>query len=67
MDYFSIQFTIYLFRWIVSAFIMFLPLWILVKMECCKDNKYQEYLHLLICQIVGAFIFFEIDKFIFKG
>jgi hypothetical protein len=64
-DYFSIQFLIYIGRWILSAFVMMLPLWVLVKLNCCQ-GKYQEYLHLLVVQIVGAFIFFEIDKWIFK-
>jgi hypothetical protein len=65
-DFLSIQFLVYLFRWIMSAFVMFIPLWVLVKFECCK-GKYQEYIHLLIVQIIGAFIFFYIDKMIFTN
>jgi hypothetical protein len=65
-DYFSIQFLIYLGRWILSAFVMMLPLWCLVKFNCCK-GKYQEYIHLLIIQIVGAIIFFHLDKLIFAS
>lgn len=58
-------FLIYLFRWILSAFIMMLPLYILVKYDCCK-GKYQEYIHLVIVSIIGAFIFYPLDLFIFK-
>ena len=65
-SYFSLTFGIYLFRWIVSAVVMMLPLYFLVKYNCCK-GKYQEYYHLILVQIVGAFIFFNIDKFIFEN
>jgi len=64
-DYFLIQFLIYLLRWIASAFIMMIPLWFLVRTKCCK-GKYQEYIHLILVQIIGAFIFYNIDKYIFK-
>jgi len=65
MNYISDQFIIYLCRWILSAFVMMIPLWFLVKINCCK-GKYQEYIHLVLIQIVGAFIFFPIDTIIFK-
>jgi len=65
-NYFTLQFLIYMLRWIVSAFVMFIPLYFLVKYECCK-SKYQEYIHLVIVQIIGAIIFFHLDKLIFKG
>lgn len=65
MDYLSIQFLIYLFRWILSAVVMMLPLYVLVRYRCCS-GKYQEYIHLIIVQIIGAFIFFGIDKWIFS-
>ena len=58
------EFILYLIRWIVSAFVMMLPMYFLVKQECCKGD-YQEYIHLLLVQIFGAFIFYPIDKWIF--
>jgi len=64
--YFSSTFLIYLLRWIISAVVMMLPLYFLVKFECCK-GKYQEYYHLVLVQIFGAFIFFNIDRLIFEG
>ena len=63
LDYGSVEFLIYLFRWIISAFVMMLPLFFLVKFKCC-NGKYQEYVHLVIVQIIGAFIFYKIDKWI---
>jgi len=63
--YFNEQYLIYLFRWIISAIVMMLPLYLLVKFDCCK-NKYQEYIHLLIIQVIGSFIFYPIDLLIFK-
>ena len=66
MDFFTLKFLIYLSRWILSAFVMMIPLWFLVKIDCCK-GKYQEYIHLIIIQIIGAFIFWNIDRLIFKG
>jgi hypothetical protein len=64
-DYFSFQFLIYLGRWILSAIVMFFPLWILVKFKCC-EGKYQEYIHLVLVQIIGAIIFYHLDKIIFS-
>jgi len=61
----SIKFLVYLLRWIFSAFVMMIPLWFLVKFKCC-NSKYQEYIHLILVQIIGAFIFWNIDKIIFK-
>ena len=66
MNYLSDQFLIYLGRWILSAFVMMLPLWLLVRTKCCYENKYKEYIHLLLVQIIGAFIFYPIDYLIFK-
>ena len=66
-DYFTIQFLGYLLRWVVSAMVMFVPLWLLVKFECCSRSNYSEYIHLTIVQIIGAFIFFRIDKLIFSN
>ena len=65
MDYLTWQFSAYLLRWVLSAIVMFLPLYFLVKIDCCR-GKYQEYVHLLLVQIFGAFIFFNIDKWIFQ-
>jgi len=65
-QYLSWTFLLYLFRWIVSAFVMMIPLWFLVKLKVAENSKYKEYIHLLIVQIIGAFIFFWIDKFIFN-
>ena len=64
MDYLSFNFFIYLCRWILSAFIMMIPMYFLVKNKCC-EGKYQEYFHLIIVQIIGAFIFYKIDFYIF--
>jgi len=52
------QFIIYLIRWIISAFVMMPVLFIL------KDTN--KYYSLLIAQIVGALIFYNIDKRIFR-
>jgi len=66
MSYISIKFLIYLLRWIFSGVIMLMPLYLLLKIKCC-EGKYQEYIHILLLQIVGAFIFWYIDNWIFKG
>ena len=66
MSYLSIDFLFYLLRWILSGFIMLLPLWFLIKYKCC-EGEYQEYIHIIILQIAGAFIFWNIDQLIFKG
>jgi len=65
INYLSEQYIIYLGRWILSAIVMMLPLYLLVKYNCCK-GKYQEYIHLLLIQVVGSFIFYPIDLLIFK-
>jgi len=66
MDYLSLQFIIYLARWITSGLVMLIPLYLLIKFECCLQSKYKEYIHILILQIIGAFIFYPIDKLILK-
>ena len=66
ISYLSNDFLIYLCRWIFSGFIMMIPLYFLVQFQCCK-SKYQEYIYLIIVQIIGAFIFWYIDQLIFKG
>jgi len=65
MDYLSFQFLIYLGRWLLSAVVMFVPLYFLVKYKCC-EGEYQEYIHIIILQIIGAIIFYPIDTYIFK-
>jgi ABC-type glycerol-3-phosphate transport system permease component len=65
MDFLSLNFLIYLLRWILSAFVMMIPMYFLIKFDIFK-GKYQEYIHLIIVQIIGAFIFYKIDYFIFK-
>jgi len=62
---FSLTFLIYVLRWIISAFVMMIPLYFLQKYNCC-NNRYQPYIHLVIVQIIGAFIFFYIDSLIFS-
>jgi len=65
MDYLSANFALYLLRWIASAFVMMAPLFILVRYNCCK-GKYTEYIHLVLVSIFGAFVFWNIDKWIFS-
>jgi len=65
MDYFSYQFIIYLLRWIVSGIVILPFIYLLINYKCCK-GKYQEYIHLILVQVIGAFIFYNIDKYIFK-
>jgi len=67
MDYLSLNFLLYVGRWILSAFVMMPFIYLLIKYKCCISNKYTEYIHLLIVQIIGAFIFYNIDKLIFNG
>jgi len=66
MDYFSFSFFIYFLRWILSGFLMLIPLYFLIKYNCCY-NKYQEYIHIIILQAIGAFFFYPIDNFIFNS
>jgi len=65
MSYISEQYFIYLLRWLLSYVVMLIPLYLLVKTDCCK-SKYQEYVHLLIIQVIGSFLFYPIDLLIFK-
>jgi len=69
-SYLSTQFAVYLIRWILSGVVMIVPLYFLIKWDCCnfgdKYKKYQEYFHLIVVQIIGAFIFYHIDQIIFK-
>jgi len=68
-SYFTMDFLIYVGRWIASAFIMMIPLYIInnyIKFSSNIYNKYKEYFDLVLVQIVGAFIFWYIDQYIFK-
>lgn len=71
-NYASIEFGIYLCRWIISAFVMMVPLYFINKFHLTefknkKLSKYKEYLDLIIVSIIGAFIFFNIDQIIFNN
>jgi len=67
-DYFSFTFFVYLCRWIISAFVMMIPLFLIQKFGLTnRFGKYKEYIDLVIVQIFGAFVFFNIDKIIFNG
>jgi len=65
VEYMSMNFLLYVGRWILSAFFMSLPLYFLVEYKCCNNSKYQEYIHLFIIQIIGAFAFYYLDAWIF--
>ena len=68
MNFFTEQFGIYLSRWIFSAFVMMIPLWIINKYNLTiVFGKYKEYVDLIIVSIIGAFIFYNIDQYIFKN
>jgi uncharacterized oligopeptide transporter (OPT) family protein len=71
ISYFSFDFALYVLRWIFSAFIMIIPLYLLNKYNITSQNNlkkfyiYKEYIDLIIVQIIGAFIFWWIDQIIF--
>jgi len=66
-SYFTFEFILYVGRWILSAFIMMVPLYLLQKYKVTKRfGKYKEYIDLVIVQIIGAFIFWWIDQIIFR-
>ena len=67
MDYLSINFIIYVGRWIISAAVAMPFLWLLIQYKCCSESKYVEYIHLLIVQIIGAFLFYKLDQLLLKG
>ncbi len=54
------RFLIYVFRWIVSGFVM-LPFMLIMKHY---DVPFT--LNVILGQIIGAFIFYKIDGMIFK-
>jgi len=71
ISYFSFDFILYVLRWILSAFVMMIPLYLLNKYNITSQSKlknlypYKEYIDLIIVQIIGAFIFWWIDQIIF--
>jgi ABC-type glycerol-3-phosphate transport system permease component len=66
-SYFSFNFLIYVFRWIFSAFVMMIPLYLINRIKLTDKLKYKEYIDLVLIQIIGAFIFWWIDQLIFKN
>ena len=58
--FFSKRFAVYLFRWLISAFVM-MPFMILFEQLGIAIA-----LNLILGQIIGAIIFFKIDSFIFS-
>ena len=58
--FFSKRFAVYLFRWLISAFVM-MPFMILFEQLGISIA-----LNLILGQIIGAIIFFKIDSFIFS-
>jgi ABC-type glycerol-3-phosphate transport system permease component len=62
MSYFSFHFLLYLGRWLLSAVVMFFPMWALHKYTNIK-NKYYI---LVLVQIYGAFVFYYLDAYIFS-
>ena len=66
MTYLSLHFLLYLGRWILSAFVMMVPLYLLNRYSI-TSGRFKEYMDLVIVQIVGAFIFYFIDAYIFSS
>ena len=67
MNFLTENFFWYLCRWILSAFVMMAPLWIINQYDLTiKFGKYKEYIDLIIVSIIGAFIFYNIDLYIFR-
>jgi len=65
-SYFSFEFFLYLIRWIVSAFIMMIPLYLINHFKITEKFKFKEYIDLILVQIFGAFVFWWIDQMIFR-
>jgi len=63
-DYLTFNYLIYLLRWLLSAIIMFIPLYFINKYKLTDNLKYKEYIDLLILQVIGSIIFYKIDKWI---
>lgn len=58
----SKKFLIYMLRWIFSGIIMSVPLYLLRII-----GMVNPYVNLLLVQVIGAFIFWFIDKLIFRN
>ena len=65
-SYLSFEFFLYLIRWIISAFVMMVPLYLINRFGITEKFKYKEYIDLILVQIFGAFIFWWIDQMIFR-
>ncbi len=65
-SYLSFEFFLYLVRWILSAFVMMIPLYLINRYKITEKFKYKEYIDLILIQIIGAFIFWWIDQMIFR-
>ena len=65
-SYFSFEFFLYLIRWVVSAFIMMIPLYLINHFKITEKFKFKEYIDLILVQIFGAFVFWWIDQMIFR-
>ena len=59
-DFLTNKYFVYLFRWLISAFVM-MPLMIFFEYIGITLT-----LNLILGQIIGSLIFFKIDDFIFK-
>lgn len=59
-SFFTKKFAVYLFRWLVSAFVM-MPFMMLFE-----HLGISIALNLILGQIIGALIFFKIDSLIFQ-
>ncbi len=61
-DYTSLHFLLYVGRWILSAIVMMAPLYFIKKYTTITN----EYVHLIMIQIIGAFIFYQLDAYLFR-
>ena len=59
-DFLLIKYFVYLFRWLISAFVM-MPFMVFFEYIGITLT-----LNLILGQIIGSLIFFKIDDFIFK-
>ena len=58
--FFSKRFAVYLFRWLISAFVM-MPFMVFFEYIGITLT-----VNLILGQIIGSILFFKIDDFIFK-
>jgi ABC-type glycerol-3-phosphate transport system permease component len=59
-EYTSWHFMLYVGRWMLSAVVMMAPLFLLRFTKITN-----EYLKLFIVQVIGAFIFYKLDAYLF--